>query len=280
MTTTAEDGMARLNRLCRHGLDQQERESIRTQESNPATSTQSGSVTGLRLNIGVRSQRPGFSRTRSAAEMAAVCNPVWEAAGIAARCAYRRPTSGPRYPWGSWRNGGLGRRAHSISLPPETIRHRRCVQQLFTNALDWDAPSLLPANQRPAELSAHFFVSANGSALGNLSAAHTSAPGTLASAGCRGRANCNDDSIGIELEGLEGLTSRVRPITKPLGSCVAICSSATPCTTWRDTNTSPQAANKTPAPASTGPKLSSELPVNILRLPSQATPGKPDLFSG
>ena len=90
---------------------------------------------------------------------------------------------------------------HSISLPPGQYG-TGCVQQLFTNQLDWDAHPYFQA-LRGLQVSAHFFITRAGAlwqfVSGDDRAWH-------AGASCwRGRANCNDDSIGIELEGLEGL---------------------------------------------------------------------------
>lgn len=89
---------------------------------------------------------------------------------------------------------------HSISLPPGQYGGDE-VQQLFTNQLDWQAH---PYFQSIAGLtvSAHFYIRRHGELLQFVSceerAWHAGA------SRYRGRANCNDDSIGIELEGLEG----------------------------------------------------------------------------
>jgi AmpD protein len=89
---------------------------------------------------------------------------------------------------------------HSISLPPGRYGGDE-VQQLFTNSLDWDAHPYFDGI-RGIEVSAHFYVRRNGELWQFVScddrAWHAGA------SSWRGRANCNDDSIGIELEGLEG----------------------------------------------------------------------------
>ena len=89
---------------------------------------------------------------------------------------------------------------HSISLPPGHYGGDE-VQQLFTNRLDWDADPYFET-LRGLEVSAHFYVRRNGElwqfVSGDARAWHAGA------SSWRGRANCNDDSIGIELEGLEG----------------------------------------------------------------------------
>ncbi len=91
---------------------------------------------------------------------------------------------------------------HSISLPPGHYGGDE-VQQLFTNSLDWDAHSYF-SGVRGLEVSAHFYVRRNGDLWQFVScddrAWHAGA------SSWRGRSNCNDDSIGIELEGLEGET--------------------------------------------------------------------------
>ena len=89
---------------------------------------------------------------------------------------------------------------HSISLPPGRYGGDE-VQRLFTNRLDWDAHPYFQ-QIRGIEVSAHFFLRRDG-ALWQFVSCDDRAWHAGASA-WRGRANCNDDSIGIELEGLEG----------------------------------------------------------------------------
>jgi N-acetyl-anhydromuramoyl-L-alanine amidase len=91
---------------------------------------------------------------------------------------------------------------HSISLPPGVYGGPE-VEQLFTNTLDWDAHPYF-AQIRGMEVSAHFFIRRDGELVQFVDA---DARAWHAGASCwRGRDNCNDDSIGIELEGLEGET--------------------------------------------------------------------------
>lgn len=91
---------------------------------------------------------------------------------------------------------------HSISLPPGEYG-TGCVQQLFTNQLDWDAHPYFQGI-RGLEVSSHFFITRTGEVWQFVSC---DARAWHAGKSCwRGRENCNDDSIGIELEGLEGLT--------------------------------------------------------------------------
>jgi len=89
---------------------------------------------------------------------------------------------------------------HSISLPPGQFGQGH-VQQLFTNQLDWDAHPYFQSI-RGLQVSAHFFISRTGE-LWQFVSVNDRAWHAGASS-YRGRVNCNDDSIGIELEGLEG----------------------------------------------------------------------------
>lgn len=91
---------------------------------------------------------------------------------------------------------------HAISLPPGQYGGEG-VKQLFTNQLDWSEHPYYETI-RGLEVSAHFFIRRDGTLWQFVScdqrawhAGHSH---------YRGRSNCNDDSIGIELEGLEGQT--------------------------------------------------------------------------
>jgi AmpD protein len=91
---------------------------------------------------------------------------------------------------------------HSISLPPGVYGGDE-VRQLFTNTLDWDAHPYFQGI-RGMQVSAHFFIRRDGALWQFVSCderAWHAGPSQW-----RGRGNCNDDSIGIELEGLEGDT--------------------------------------------------------------------------
>jgi len=89
---------------------------------------------------------------------------------------------------------------HSISLPPGRYGGDE-VQRLFTNTLDWNAHPCFKQIEGLA-VSAHFFVRRNGE-LWQFVGCDERAWHAGASR-YRGRDECNDDSIGIELEGLEG----------------------------------------------------------------------------
>ncbi len=89
---------------------------------------------------------------------------------------------------------------HSISLPPGHYGGD-AIERLFTNRLDCDAhPSF--DGLRGLQVSAHFVLRRDGALLQFVSCdARAWHAGQSA---WRGRDNCNDWSIGIELEGLEG----------------------------------------------------------------------------
>lgn len=91
---------------------------------------------------------------------------------------------------------------HSISLPPGQYGGQ-AVQALFTNSLDWDAHPYFQSI-RGLEVSAHFWIQRDGTAWQFVGCDQRA---WHAGASCyRGRSQCNDDSVGIELEGLEGDT--------------------------------------------------------------------------
>jgi N-acetyl-anhydromuramoyl-L-alanine amidase len=89
---------------------------------------------------------------------------------------------------------------HSISLPPGVFRGD-AVERLFTNRLDCDAHPYFDG-LRGLQVSAHFFVRRSGRVI--QFAATTRRAWHAGVSQWRGRGNCNDWSIGIELEGLEG----------------------------------------------------------------------------
>jgi AmpD protein len=89
---------------------------------------------------------------------------------------------------------------HSISLPPGEYDND-AVHRLFTNTLDWEAHPYFETI-RGLQVSSHYFISRAGRIWQFVSCdqrAWHAGQSTY-----RGRDNCNDDSIGIELEGLEG----------------------------------------------------------------------------
>ena len=89
---------------------------------------------------------------------------------------------------------------HSISLPPGVFGGEH-IAQLFTNRLDWSAHPYFETI-RGLQVSAHFLVRRGGQVQQFVSTDRRAwHAGTSA---WRGRSNCNDYSVGIELEGLEG----------------------------------------------------------------------------
>lgn len=91
---------------------------------------------------------------------------------------------------------------HSISLPPGCYGGPE-VEQLFTNQLDWDAHPYFQTI-RGMEVSAHFFVRRDGATVQFVSVDQRAWHAGASRWGDRD--NCNDFSVGIELEGLEGDT--------------------------------------------------------------------------
>jgi N-acetyl-anhydromuramoyl-L-alanine amidase len=89
---------------------------------------------------------------------------------------------------------------HSISLPPGVFSGE-AVQQLFTNTLDWDAHPYFKSIEG-LQVSAHFFIRRDGRLWQFVSCDERAWHAGTSS--WRGRDDCNDDSIGIELEGVEG----------------------------------------------------------------------------
>jgi N-acetyl-anhydromuramoyl-L-alanine amidase len=89
---------------------------------------------------------------------------------------------------------------HSISLPPG-VYGGDAIERLFTNRLDWDAHPYFQSI-RGLEVSSHFLIRRGGELLQFVCcddrAWHAGASTWL------GLSDCNNYSIGIELEGLEG----------------------------------------------------------------------------
>ncbi|AKJ27741.1 1,6-anhydro-N-acetylmuramyl-L-alanine amidase AmpD [Caldimonas brevitalea] len=88
---------------------------------------------------------------------------------------------------------------HSISLPPGRYGGPE-IEQLFTNRLDWNAHPYFE-QIRGIEVSSHFVIRRDGELIQFVSCddrAWHAGRSTF-----QGRENCNDYSIGVELEGLE-----------------------------------------------------------------------------
>jgi AmpD protein len=124
--------------------------------------------------------------------------PLWDAGWH--RDALRRPS--PNF---GLRPNGAGIDlivVHSISLPPGQYGSG-AVQQLFANTLGWDAHPYFQSI-RGLQVSSHFFVERDGTLWQFVDCDQRAWHAGQSS--YRGRDQCNDDSIGIELEGLEGQT--------------------------------------------------------------------------
>ena len=89
---------------------------------------------------------------------------------------------------------------HSISLPPGEYGSD-AIEQLFTNRLDWSAHPYFESI-RGLAVSAHFLIRRDGELVQFVSCDERA--WHAGESRWQGRENCNDFSIGIELEGLEG----------------------------------------------------------------------------
>lgn len=107
---------------------------------------------------------------------------------------------------------------HAISLPPGQYGGQG-VQQLFTNTLDWDAHPYFQSI-RGLQVSAHFYIRRCGQPWQFVSCDHRAWHAGASSHA--GRENCNDFSIGIELEGLDGHTFEPAQYTALGQLCAAL----------------------------------------------------------
>ena len=89
---------------------------------------------------------------------------------------------------------------HSISLPPG-VYGGDAIERLFTNRLDWDEHPYFQ-QIRGMAVSSHFLIRRDGQLIQFVSCDERA--WHAGRSAWRGRENCNDYSIGIELEGLEG----------------------------------------------------------------------------
>lgn len=122
----------------------------------------------------------------------------WDAGGwYRAARAVASPNFGPR-PFGSQVELVL---IHAISLPPGRYGGD-AIERLFTNRIDADAHPYY-ARLRGLRVSSHFLVRRDGTLLQFVGCDDRA--WHAGTSQWRGRPDCNDYSIGIELEGLEGL---------------------------------------------------------------------------
>jgi N-acetyl-anhydromuramyl-L-alanine amidase AmpD len=129
-------------------------------------------------------------------------NADWQSGWLREAKQLASPNFGPR-PAGTVVNLVV---VHSISLPPGQYGGSQ-IQALFTNQLDWDVHPYFQTI-RGLQVSAHFLIARDG-ALWQFVSCDDRAWHAGASL-FQGRENCNDFSIGIELEGLEG--DRFEPV--------------------------------------------------------------------
>lgn len=122
--------------------------------------------------------------------------PRWYAGWWSAARPCRSPNFGPRPP-------GVPVSllvVHSISLPPGEYGGP-AIEDFFMNRLDWRVHPYFETI-RGLQVSAHFVVRRSGEVVQFVSCDRRAWHAGQSS--WRGRENCNDYSIGIELEGLEG----------------------------------------------------------------------------
>jgi len=107
---------------------------------------------------------------------------------------------------------------HAISLPPGQYGGQH-VQQLFTNTLTWDDHPYFQSICG-LQVSSHFFIERSGKLWQFVSCRDRA--WHAGESHYRGRAHCNDDSIGIELEGLDGDTFEPAQYTRLASLCTAL----------------------------------------------------------
>ena len=127
-----------------------------------------------------------------------VARPAWRGGWLQAARRVDSPNFGPR-PEGRAIELVV---IHSISLPPGEYGGD-AIERLFTNRLD---PAAHPYFEklRDLKVSAHFLIRRDGELLQFVSCGKRAWHAGESS--WNGRAGCNDFSVGIELEGLEGDT--------------------------------------------------------------------------
>lgn len=96
---------------------------------------------------------------------------------------------------------------HNISLPPGEFGGD-AIESLFLNRLDCDAHPYYQSHLRGVRVSAHFLIRRDGELVQFVSCDERAWHAGVSA--WRGRDACNDFSIGIELEGVEGATFEAR----------------------------------------------------------------------
>jgi N-acetyl-anhydromuramoyl-L-alanine amidase len=153
-------------------------------------------------------------KTPDGANRVANSEPLWQDGWYRFAHAMRSPNFGPR-PEGALIDLIV---IHSISLPPGEFGNGN-VQRLFTNQLDWDAHPYFEGI-RGLQVSSHFFIARSG-ALWQFVGCNDRA-WHAGQSSYRGRDNCNDDSFGIEMEGLEGAAFETAQYETLASVCAAL----------------------------------------------------------
>lgn len=164
---------------------------------------------------------------------------------------------------------------HAISLPPGQYG-TGCVQRFFTNRLDWQAHPYFETI-REIQVSAHFFIERNGALWQFVSCADRA--WHAGASHYRGRDHCNDDSIGIELEGQDGQTFEVEQYETLSSLCSALMQSHPIEHVAGHEHIAP--GRKTdPGPGFSWTRLQKSLGLGDPYFPSASPPGKPGDASG
>ena len=107
---------------------------------------------------------------------------------------------------------------HCISLPPGQYGGDE-VQRLFTNQLDWNTHPYFKRIEG-MEVSSHFYIRRQGELQQFVSCNQRAWHAGVSS--YRGHINCNDNAIGIELEGVDDTTFDERQYETLVSLCAAI----------------------------------------------------------
>lgn len=152
---------------------------------------------------------------------------------------------------------------HAISLPPGQYGGD-AIERLFTNRLDWNAHPYFE-QIRGLEVSAHFLIRRDGACLQFVSVENRAWHAGRSQ--WRGRENCNDWSIGIELEGLEGESFESAQYTR-LASLLADLGTAWPIAEVVGHEHVAPGRKGDPGTGFDWSMLARRLPPNALRLPA------------
>ena len=153
---------------------------------------------------------------------------------------------------------------HSISLPPGEYGGD-AIERLFTNRLDWDANPYY-SQIRGMQVSAHFLVRRDGQLLQFVSCDDRA--WHAGESRWRGRSGCNDFSIGVELEGLEGAAFEL-PQYKALTALVKVLARHYPIAALAGHEHVAPGRKQDPGPGFEWPRLKAALGWPEARFPDQ-----------